>query len=420
MSTRRVVLPIVITMLLLSGREAWSASTSKPSATKPGVTAAATRTTILPARFLRRFDPVTVLFHEPVGPAKAGPEDRGRAYFRIRPPRPGAYRWLDAKTLEFRPADPWPALGRFLVTVNKGLRSRDGKTAIRSAVQILGTLLPQPIRMKPSPGAENVGRIRQVVLTFAQPLPTRALHRCLSLTLKPLPGVDGAGRTVRVAGKQLSLKQLPRSSRKGAVSYLVNLARPLPTGTRVSVALRLVLRGRRGVKAPSWSASFSTRPPFQLLTVRCHRSALNVSWGSSRMPQNRALDCGGKGARPTLVFSRAPGRVSPGLLRRLVRLSPSVPGLRVQTRGRRLVFKGRYRRDVLYRMTIDPTGLPIRCIHGQPLHHRGTFTLFFYLGKRRPFLRWERGKGVLERYGPRMMPLRSRRTLSATRRTSAN
>src|SRR5207244_3346313 len=70
-------------------------------------------TVIVPDHFLRRWDPVTVFFAKDVGPAKGGPEDHTERLVTLSPPHPGAFTWLDARTLQFRPAEPWPPLARF-------------------------------------------------------------------------------------------------------------------------------------------------------------------------------------------------------------------------------------------------------------------------------------------------------------------
>ena len=64
-------------------------------------------TVVVPDTWLRRWDPITVFF--PTARGTAGPEDRPERFLRLTPDHPGAYTWLDARTLQFRPAGPWPA-----------------------------------------------------------------------------------------------------------------------------------------------------------------------------------------------------------------------------------------------------------------------------------------------------------------------
>ena len=68
----------------------------------------------------------------------------GLAASAIEPAQPGGFRWLDARTLQFRPAEPWPALSRFRVTPVGG---KPGT---------LATLLEAPVAAVPNDGAEGL------------------------------------------------------------------------------------------------------------------------------------------------------------------------------------------------------------------------------------------------------------------------
>lgn len=72
---------------------------------------------VVPDRFLRRWDPVTILFDEPTGPEAGGPEDAPDRLVTLSPAKPGSWTWLSAKTLQFRPTEPWEPLRRETVTV---------------------------------------------------------------------------------------------------------------------------------------------------------------------------------------------------------------------------------------------------------------------------------------------------------------
>src|SRR5262245_38779652 len=72
-------------------------------------------TVIVPDRFLRRWDPVTIFFAQDKVKG-AGPEDHPQNYVTVAPEHPGAFQWIDARTLQFRPAEPWPPLARFTWT----------------------------------------------------------------------------------------------------------------------------------------------------------------------------------------------------------------------------------------------------------------------------------------------------------------
>ena len=64
---------------------------------------------VVPEKFLRRWDPITVFFDADTGPAAGGPEDNPARVVTMSPGAPGSWQWLNARTLQFRPAEPWRA-----------------------------------------------------------------------------------------------------------------------------------------------------------------------------------------------------------------------------------------------------------------------------------------------------------------------
>ncbi|HAA58353.1 MAG TPA: hypothetical protein DCE42_26560, partial [Myxococcales bacterium] len=372
----------------------------------PALAQAALQVKVLPEHFLRRFDPVTATFNKAVGPQNGGAEDRGERYLRIRPSFPGAYRWLDSKTLEFRPAKAWPALSRMSFSVPRYVKARSGERLGRTVRVIVRTLLPKPVRMLPAVGSRDVKDVRKIQLDFSQILPERLLKQALRVELRPSPGVKGAGERSFIPSSSWRLKRVS-SVASSKAEYLLLFTKPLPKAHKVTVQLDLALRAGKKT-LPLWEGSFFTQMPFRLRRVRCQRQSVSIGWGKSRYSKHRALHCGSHDSVPTLVFSRSLGKNNPGLLRRLIRVSPTVPGLRAEVSGKRVAFKGRYRRDVLYQLTILGQGLSVLDDTGQRLQHKGRQVVFFYMSKKRPFLRWKRGKGILEKNGPQMMPLHAR------------
>lgn len=123
---------------------------------KPGTT------TVVPDQFLRRWDPVTVFFAAPTGPAAGGPEDAPARYVQFAPSQPGAFTWLDARTLQFRPAEPWPPLATVTIKV-------EGKSFR------LATLMAAPTSSQPANGAEGLPPLEAIALTFPEPMAPEVL-----------------------------------------------------------------------------------------------------------------------------------------------------------------------------------------------------------------------------------------------------
>ena len=134
-----------------------------PAAAAEPVTAPTTRpkgasgTAIVPDRFLRRWDPVTVFFARDVGPPKGGPEDHSERVVTVTPSHPGAFTWLDARTLQFRPAEPWPPLARFTWST-------------RDVTVRLTTLMAAPKTTLPANDAVGLERVETITVTFAEPI----------------------------------------------------------------------------------------------------------------------------------------------------------------------------------------------------------------------------------------------------------
>ena len=135
---------------------------------------------VVPERFLRSWDPVTVFFERDTGPANGGPEDAPERFVALNPAIPGAWQWLGARALQFRPADAWKPLQKIEFTA-------EGRTTRLIA------LLPAPTAASPSDRADGVAGLHEVTLTFAGPVDAAALSRLLSIELRPAPGIDASG-----------------------------------------------------------------------------------------------------------------------------------------------------------------------------------------------------------------------------------
>jgi hypothetical protein len=75
---------------------------------------------VVPERFLRRWDPVTVFLDRDAGPVAGGPEDQPEKYVTLVPAQAGAWQWLGPRVLQFRPAEPWRPLRRVVVARRAG------------------------------------------------------------------------------------------------------------------------------------------------------------------------------------------------------------------------------------------------------------------------------------------------------------
>lgn len=367
--------------------------------TTPSVSA-----TILPKRFVRQYDPITVVFSHSVRPKNAVFAQQGERFLRIRPQRSGVYRWINSKTLEFRPSMPWPGFSRIGVHVPQGVTASVGQLQ-QAQHRVLRTLLPRPRSMYPRPGSRDARNVRRIQLTFDQVLPVRALRKALRVSVGSF---SGTGTKIPMSSADWWVKKIP-SARTSKKRYVILFKKELPKAKTIAVQLRLALPAKRATLLPVWSASFRTMVPFRIQEVQCAKTRLTVAWGQSQYNPERALNCGGGYAAPTLLFSRPlHPETNPGKVRQHIRISPTVAGVKVHIRGHRVILKGAYRRDTLYRLVLEGSGPTIRDTAGQHLQHSGKQTFFFYLSQKKPFLRWQTSQGIIERFGPQMMPILAR------------
>jgi alpha-2-macroglobulin len=336
---------------------------------------------VLPEKFLRGFDPVTVYFDSNQAPGP-GSADDGEKFLKIVPPWPGAYFWADRKTLQFRPAEPWPPLARFAV---------DAKGARR----VLTTMMSAPSSMSPSADSTELRPFRTITLTFPQALPMAALKSMIRIEIRDLPGLADSPRR---AVKDFNLALLPRATARDAATYAVTLNDDVPEGKQLQVQVSLALGEEDKVL---WTGRLSTRTPFHLDGVSCGGSRFPLLGGAS-VPRDMALSCGNAGQAPVFEFSSPVKDLTLTELKKFVHLDPAVPDLSFETRGSRVALYGKFIPDVLYRMRV--AAAPIHDDADRALRDPGDIEIYFYLGWKSPFLRWNQSTAVLEANGPRMLP----------------
>lgn len=356
---------------------------ARPAAVREGEVA------VVPDRFLRRWDPVTLFFPSPLGPARGGPEERPERFVTLSPGHPGGFSWLDARTLQFQPAEPWPALAR--LTVSAAGRSFP-----------LAVLLPAPLSSHPSDGAEGLERLDEITLTFPDPVDPAALAAALEVEIAPLPGVGSEGAR-RLAPGEVAVKPLPPGS-AGAPAYALRLPAPVPGGHRVRLRLRLSPEAGDGALAAE--LAFATATPFRALAFGCRERQLPVLPAGARYPAERALACEADDPAVVVDFSALPRELGIAEARNLVRLSPPVPDLAASLSGRRLELRGAFARETAYRVRLVPA--PLGDETGRPLDLAGANELVLSFPRPSPYLRLAAATGIAERRGPQMVPLAGR------------
>lgn len=352
--------------------------------------AEATGTVVIPERFLRRWDPVTVFFTRDLGPSGGGPEDDPGRVVTVTPPHPGAFSWLDARTLQFKPAEPWPALARFTWKA-------DGVTAT------LSTLMSTPTRTVPAQGAEGLSPVDEIALVFPEPLDVEALAEMSAIEIRPLPGVGGgAARTLTSA--DFDVKAMERPARGGGATYVLALREPIPLGVRATLRLRLALDDAADLAFRE--VSFSTAEPFRVTSLGCRARQYPITPDGSRYSREQAIDCGAGSRSVVVELSATPAALGPVEVRNLVGFTPAVEELEVSVQGRTVEVTGDFARDTLYRVRVTPA--PISDARGRALEMRGPSEVYVHFPRQPAFVRWGASHGIVERFGPQMFPVLGR------------
>ncbi|WP_395017427.1 alpha-2-macroglobulin [Dongia sp.] len=345
---------------------------------------------VVPEKFLRRWDPVTVFFDADTGPAAGGPEDHPEKFFSLSPLQPGAATWINARTLQFKPAEPWPPLTRF--TLKIGARSVD-----------LATLMSAPTASTPSDGATGLEPVKSIALTLPEPLDVEALSRLITIELRPLPGVDAeASRTLTNA--DFEVKTVERADRNAAAQYIVNLHDPIPGGTRALVHLKLSLES--GLDGGFQDIAFSTAEPFRVTQLGCPKQSFPIPPSGARYNREDAIKCPAGDRSITVTFSADLAAVGPIDARNLIRISPQVEGVSYAVVNNLLSVSGKFTAGTLYQLRLEPAALSDK--QGRPLQMPAASEVFLSFAERKSFLDWLSSNGIVERYGPQMLPLKGR------------
>jgi uncharacterized protein YfaS (alpha-2-macroglobulin family) len=340
---------------------------------------------VVPDRFLRRWDPVTILFDTARGPAQGGPEDAPDRLVTLSPPKPGAWTWLGPKTLQFRPTEPWEPLRRETVTL-------DG------AVTRLVPLLPAPSATGPSDPDSGTADLDTIALTFDQPVDQAALARLLTIELRPQAGASGqAAQTL--TSQDFDLRPVERAGRADQQTILVVLHHPLPDGQVAT--LRLRLSDEPGLDDPTFDLKLRSATPFKLRDTYC-----GDSFNHSDVDGVVRCEPGSEPARArgmVLQFSAMPETLDIVKARDVLRFTPPLEDLTVSSAGENeLRISGKFVADQVYDVAVAAGAL--HDTRGRPLSAPVAKRVSFGAGS--PSLAWDVPQGIVERLGPQMVPLR--------------
>lgn len=345
----------------------------------------ASETMIMPASFLREFDPVTVLYGRDMHPAGPGPLDNPEPFLSIRPAPQGEYRWLDARTVEFRPATAWKPMQVY--TVKAGSETRK-----------LTALLAPPTSVHPSPGSKDLAPFSRVQLEFAQPVAPDVLSRLVTFEVVPLPGIET--RNVKVYGASDYVVKPSERSSGGNASYSFVFKRPFPNGVRVRTVVRLAADAIGSDAKRVYQAD--TRKEFTLERAGSYDYQFTLNPSGSSYSRDQAIRMGRDG---TLIFdfSAAPSNLTLSQVKSLLNFSPAPKRMDWSLSGNRLTVRLSVEQERLHNVVVSPVG--IKDADGRRLQLDNSCSFYFFQPLDRQVARWGFGKGLVERFGPQHFPL---------------
>jgi len=339
---------------------------------------------ILPDRFLREWDPITILFRADRGPKAGGPEDAPARFVKMEPMPPGAWTWLGPRTLQFRPAEAWTPLQRVSVAV--------GASSVR-----LVPLLPVPVEAGPQDSPSGISGLDSVALTFSQPVDVAALARLMTIEVAPQPGQKAAG-TQTLGEADFSITPQERAGRAARETYLVALRQPIQDGRIATLHLRLA--DEPGLDDPIFSLALHSATPFSITAANCGGQYSGTSEDGVTVCRPPGSDDPPRSIE--LNFSASPAAIDIVKARNALRFTPPVDDLSTSVADATMVINGKFLAGTVYELAISAGAL--QDTHGRALEAAQTAKLRFVAGM--PALAWDTAQGIAERLGAQMVPLR--------------
>lgn len=340
---------------------------------------------IMPAGFLREFDPITLLYPNDRHPAGPGPQDNPEGFASLKPSHPGEWRWLDPRTLEFRPATPWKPMQTY--AVKAGNESRN-----------LTALLSPPISVSPASGSAGLEPFSRVELTFAQRVSPEILAKLVTFEVSQLPGIEG--KNAKVFNSSDYRIKVSEKGDGASATYAFLFRRPFANGQRVRTVVRLAADPALADAKRVYFAD--TRKEFTLDRAGTYEYQFTLNSSGSSYGRDQAIRLTGDGAL-MVDFSAAPAGLSLSQVKSLFNFSPAPRRMDWSVSGTRITLKLSVDQEKLYQVTLVPVGL--QDADGRKLKLDKPCSFWIYQPIDKQYARWGLGQGLLERFGPQHFPL---------------
>jgi uncharacterized protein YfaS (alpha-2-macroglobulin family) len=339
---------------------------------------------ILPTLFLREYDPITVFFDNDVQKNGAGPLDDPSPYITMRPEHPGEYRWIDSRTIEFRPTIPWEPLKNYKISTGNITRE-------------LITLLATPQEVYPSPGSTELEPITKIGLTFKQNVDREILARLIAFETSPLPGVDRKGSKTMSSG-DYQIKKMENSGSSYTYWFIFNS--PVGYGLKLRTILRLA--DNPNLTDAQRIYTFDTRAEFTIERAGTYQQQYTVNPSGVSYTQRQAIRMSVNS--PIIIdFTSPPADINMSVIKNFLNFTPSLEKFEWRCEGKRLIVTPEVNPEQLYQISIMPIAMKDNA--GRSLMLKKPCTFYFYAPQEKSVIRWQRGFGIIERFGPQHFPL---------------
>lgn len=340
---------------------------------------------IMPSAFLREYDPVTILYDRDMNPGGAGPIDKPEPYVVLKPAHAGEYRWLDPRTLEFRPAIPWKPMQVYSVKASGGSRT-------------LTALLSPPTSISPASGSNGLEPFSRVELEFTQPVAPEILAKLVTFEASPLPGIEN--RNAKVYGSSDYRIKVSERSGRGSARYAFVFKKPFANGQRIRTVVRLAADPSLTEAKRVYYAD--TRKEFTVERAGTYEYQFTLNSSGSVYGRDQAIRLSQDG---TLIvdFSATPASLSLSQVKSLLNFSPAPRRMDWTLSGNRLTARISVDQERLYHIVIAP--VDIKDTDGRKLRLGKACSFYAYQPLDKQYARWGLGHGLLERFGPQHFPL---------------
>lgn len=357
--------------------------------------------TIIPDRWLRTYDPITVFFNSAKGPVEPVTELNPERWVSLEPAHPGGWRWLNARILQFTPSEPWPAYSTFQLRAG-------------AASATLHTLLAGPVLTEPAQNELDVPPVEAIRLSFASAVSVDRLADNIRILLWNAPGTDGS--PVRVLNRDhFTIKRAGPDIPVGQADCLLILNHPIPENVRARLVMNLTDPEDETAR---FVLDFTTVRQFSVLAAGAGETWLKIPLQPGEDVRfTEPLELTVNPPELSIRMSAPPEPVTLAGMWDFIHLYPTVENMQFVIQDRIIRITGDFQPDTMYQATLRPSPL-IQDNRGRPLVFGRTlaapeegvnhieFTFIFLQPDR--MLTWANQDVIVERFGPKMLPLQGR------------